>query len=70
MGGSKQGAQKAMESIRMKHGEDFHARIGSIGGKAKGIRKGFTSESARKWGAIGGKLSTRKGVKSQKTGIL
>jgi hypothetical protein len=47
-----------------KYGPDFYARIGAKGGK-KGHTGGFAAgkeglERARKWGAVGGKISRRR----------
>jgi len=60
MSGTKEGAIKARNTNIQKYGEDFYAKIGSQGGK-NGKTGGFygNSELARKWGAIGGKISKR-----------
>jgi hypothetical protein len=48
-------AQKRAKSVKEKYGDDFFARVGSTGGKAK-VPKGFgkNSELARKAGSLGG----------------
>ena len=60
MAGTKAGAVKAMKTIRERHGNDFHRKIGSIGGK-NGHTGGFAAnrELARIAGAIGGRKSRR-----------
>lgn len=76
MPGTKDGAKKAVQTIRNKHGEDFFARIGAKGGAASGTG-GFAYDGrtqlekllgkpkkgivkARKAGSIGGKISKRR----------
>lgn len=61
MAGTKVGGQKAAQTNKVKHGDDFYARIGAKGGKAC-VCKGFGSnrELAKTAGAIGGHNS-RKG---------
>ena len=63
MAGTKTGGQTAAETNKKKYGADFYARIGAAGGK-KGHKGGFAAgeegrERARKYGAIGGRLSRR-----------
>ena len=60
MAGTKAGGQKAAERNKSKHGADFYARIGAIGGK-RGRTGGFFAnrELARIAGAKGGKISRR-----------
>lgn len=62
MSGTKLGAAKARETNYAKHGRDFYARIGSMGGSKTGTKpKGFAAnpELARQAGAIGGHKSRR-----------
>lgn len=63
MSGTKIGGLRAAETNKQKHGKDFYANIGKVGGKAKNPNKGFGSmtpekriEAARR----GGKTSKRK----------
>jgi hypothetical protein len=60
MAGTKAGGQRAAESNKLKYGEDFYKRIGSIGGKL-GHTGGFFADRAlaRRAGAIGGRRSKR-----------
>lgn len=60
MAGTKLGAAKARETNYAKHGRDFYARIGAMGGK-NGHTGGFAAnpELARQAGAIGGRKSRR-----------
>lgn len=60
MSGTKLGAAKARETNYAKHGRDFYARIGAMGGK-NGHTGGFAAnpELARQAGAIGGRKSRR-----------
>lgn len=69
MPGTKAGAAKAVLTNKLKHGDDFYARIGHMGGK-NGTTGGFASdkkgkdgltglERAKIAGAKGGKLSRR-----------
>lgn len=60
MAQTKEGAKKAVFSIRQKHGDDFYKVIGSKGGKVGGA-KGFALdiERARRAGAKGGTISRR-----------
>ena len=47
MSQTKEGAKKAKLIILQKHGEDFYARIGKIGGIACNPYKGFGSDPER-----------------------
>lgn len=60
MAGTKEGAQKARKTNYERHGKDFYARIGSMGGKL-GHTGGFAAnpELAREAGRKGGKISKR-----------
>lgn len=60
MSGTKSGGQKAAETNKRIHGEDFYARIGRMGGKA-GHTGGFASDlsRARSAGAMGGRVGMR-----------
>ena len=66
MAGTKEGAAKAAQTNKKRHGKDFYARIGAKGGR-NGSTGGFAAnpELARKAGAKGGRISRRgKAVKS------
>ena len=60
MAGTKDGGVRAADTNRKRHGKDFYARIGAIGGK-KGKTGGFYAnrELARIAGAKGGRISRR-----------
>jgi hypothetical protein len=63
MAGTKAGGQKAATTNKKKYGSDFYAEIGRRGGK-NGKTGGFAAgeegrERARKFGAIGGRISRR-----------
>ena len=60
MSGTKAGGQKAAETNKAKHGEDFYKNIGKLGGY-NGRTGGFYNnpELASKAGRIGGKISKR-----------
>ena len=60
MAGTKTGGAKAASTNKKKHGADFYARIGAMGGK-KGRTGGFAAnpELARIAGAKGGRISRR-----------
>lgn len=60
MAGNKVGGAKAATTNKAKHGADFYARIGAMGGK-KGRTGGFAAnrELARIAGAKGGAISRR-----------
>lgn len=64
MPGTISGGQKAADTNRKKYGKDFYARIGKKGGKL-GTTGGFAAgeegrSRARKFGAIGGRISRRR----------
>ncbi len=61
MAGTKDGGTKAAATNKAKHGKDFYARIGAMGGK-KGRTGGFAAnpELARIAGAKGGRISRRR----------
>lgn len=63
MAGTRSGGEAAAATNKKKYGADFYARIGAQGGR-KGHSGGFAAgkegrERARKYGAIGGRLSRR-----------
>lgn len=63
MAGTKAGGRAAAETNKKKYGTDFYARIGASGGR-NGHTGGFAAGEAgraraRKYGAIGGKISRR-----------
>lgn len=69
MSGTREGAIKTSKTNRERHGADFYARIGALGGK-KSKNGGFASdkvdkngltgaERAKKYGRIGGAKSKR-----------
>ncbi|PID32188.1 hypothetical protein CR970_01905 [Candidatus Saccharibacteria bacterium] len=60
MAGTKAGGMRAAATNKTKHGADFYARIGAMGGK-KGTTGGFYAnrELARIAGAKGGRISRR-----------
>ena len=60
MPGTKEGGVKAAKKNVERHGKNFYARIGAIGGK-KGTTGGFAAnrELARIAGAKGGRISRR-----------
>jgi len=60
MAGTKQGAAKAAQTNKKRHGADFYARIGAKGGRNSNTG-GFAAnpELARKAGAKGGRISRR-----------
>ncbi len=61
MAGTKNGGKLAAKTNKTRHGSDFYARIGKIGGK-NGTTGGFAAnrDLARKAGALGGKISRRR----------
>lgn len=63
MPGTKAGGQKAAATNRSRHGKDFYARIGAVGG-TKGTTGGFAAnrELAREAGRKGGMISRRRKV--------
>ena len=60
MSGSMVGGRKAAKTNKERHGDDFYAKIGAIGGK-KCVTKGFGTnpELAREAGRKGGLISKR-----------
>lgn len=60
MAGTIAGGKAAAKTNKQKHGEDFYAKIGSMGGK-KGRTGGFYAdrELARRAGRKGGTISRR-----------
>lgn len=69
MASNHEGGLKAAASNKARWGEDFYQRIGAKGGSAgrgPNCLKGFAAnpELARKFGGIGGRKSSRKGVKN------
>ena len=60
MAGTVKGGKAAAATNKSKHGADFYARIGAMGGK-KGRTGGFAAnpELARIAGAKGGRISRR-----------
>lgn len=61
MAGTKAGAAKAKKTNVERYGKEFYAKIGSVGGKKTGVKKGFAAnpERARKAGIVGGTRSRR-----------
>lgn len=74
MPGTFEGGKKAAATNKARFGEDFYVHIGTKGGSisttggfaSKKIGKdGLTGyERARKCGSVGGKMSSRKGIKN------
>jgi hypothetical protein len=60
MAGTRDGGKAAAKTNKKRHGKDFYAKIGAMGGK-KGTTGGFFAnrELARAAGAIGGRKSRR-----------
>jgi uncharacterized protein len=60
MAGNSKGGQMAAETNKKRHGSDFYARIGAMGGR-KGKTGGFFAnrELAREAGRKGGRISRR-----------
>lgn len=67
MSGTLAGGKLAAKTNKERYGNDWYARIGSIGGK-NGHTGGFAAdpERARRAGAIGGKRSKRGPAKKKK----
>ena len=67
MSGTKEGGIKAAKTNIDRHGRDFYANLGRMGGK-KGHTGGFYNnpELARRAGSIGGKKSKRGPAKHAK----
>lgn len=63
MPGTAKGGQAAAQKNKKVHGSDFYARIGRMGGKASrkgGFAAGAEGRArARRYGAIGGRVSRR-----------
>ncbi|HWB39024.1 MAG TPA: hypothetical protein VG604_02165 [Candidatus Saccharimonadales bacterium] len=67
MPGTAKGGQLTAQQNKRRHGKDFYARIGRIGGQ-RGHTGGFAAgdegrERARRYGAIGGSISRRTQLK-------
>jgi hypothetical protein len=63
MAGTPKGGRLAAQKNKKKHGSDFYARIGRLGGQ-RGHTGGFAAGSegrkrASYWGAVGGSISRR-----------
>lgn len=60
MGATKASAKLAAAAMKKRYGEDYYAKIGSLGGKASKTG-GFAGrpDLAREYGAIGGRISKR-----------
>jgi uncharacterized protein len=63
MAGTKAGGQAAAKTNKERYGDSFYGDIGSVGGK-RGKTGGFAAGEegkarARKYGAIGGRISRR-----------
>ncbi len=58
---TKEGQLKAVKTMRNRYGEGYWAEIGAIGGRVKGVKKGFAAspERARLAGIKGGSKSRR-----------
>jgi general stress protein YciG len=61
MAGTTMGAAKAKKTNLERHGKNFFATIGKVGGSATGVKKGFAAdpERARRAGKLGGARSRR-----------
>lgn len=68
MSGTVEGGKNAAKKNKAKYGADFYKLIGAKGGK-RGRTGGFfkNRELARKAGALGGSISSRKGIKTGMT---
>lgn len=66
MAGTKTGGKKAALTNKLKHGADFYARIGKVGGQ-NGHTGGFAAnpELAKIAGSIGGRVSRRGKARKQ-----
>lgn len=58
MPGSKIGGKKAAQTMIRKYGLDVYKRLGAIGG-SKSRGGGFTAETGKVYGTIGGSISRR-----------
>lgn len=68
MGGNKTGGQKAAQKNKELYGENWYSRIGSIGGRKKGIKKGFAlidKETLSEYGRRGGSKSRKQTYKQR-----
>lgn len=61
MSGTKKGGFKAADTNKKLYGKDFYKKIGAVGGKKTGVKKGFAAnpELAREAGKKGGRKSKR-----------
>lgn len=61
MSGTKAGGLKCALKNKELHGDDWYKIIGQIGGRVKGLKKGFAAnpELAETAGAKGGRISRR-----------
>lgn len=61
MPGTKAGGLKAAKTNLQRNGQDFYSRIGSLGGRVTGTKKGFAANRklAAEAGRKGGKISRR-----------
>lgn len=71
MPGTKLGGKKIYQTNTKRYGDDYYSRIGAMGGRVKGVAKGFSKnrELARIAGAMGGKISKRTRSKNKQRGI-
>lgn len=66
MSGTSAGAKLAAQTNKKLYGSDFYQRIGAIGGR-KSRGGGFKDrELAMRAGRLGGRASSRKGVRNKK----
>ena len=67
MSGTKIGGMKAKLTNQKQFGEDFYKKIGSLGGRKTGVKKGFAANPAlaKMAGSIGGKKSKRTTVPTE-----
>ena len=65
MSGSRAGGLKTAATIKAKYGDNYYAEMGRKGGR-NGHTGGFYAnpELARKAGAKGGRISSRRGIKN------
>jgi general stress protein YciG len=61
LSGTKKGGFKAADTNKKRYGKDFYKKIGSVGGKKTGVKKGFAANPslAREAGKKGGRKSKR-----------
>lgn len=69
MSGTKAGGLKCAETNKLKHGDDFYNRIGSISGKAKNPNKGFGSSHERAV-AAGHKGRTQRDLNNERKRLI